>query len=354
MKKVVLAFCGAGHMGQAAHLRNYAQLGAECEVLAVSDVVPGKAANVAARYGVPHAYESHAELLARHGADVDAVVAIGGFDRHGAVLPAIIGTGKPFLIEKPLASGVAVGRRLLQAIEEHRSRCMVAYHKRSDPAIAWAKAEIDRLKGTGELGALRYVKVLMPPGDWVAGAFGDVIHADAPFPAIPADPNEPGYDDARQRDYVRFVNYYIHQVNLLRHFLGEPYTFDYVSPSAILAAGRSASGVTCLLEMGSHDETVGWGEEATAFFERGYVKVELPAPMALNRAGRVTVLRDPGAGRTPVAECPAMPWEHAMMRQAKNFLKFVRGEAPAPSDAAEALRDLEQAKEFLRLWKGAN
>ena len=48
---------------------------------------------------------------------------------------------------------------------------MIGYHKRSDPATMYAKAEIDRLKSTGELGAMKYVRITMPAGDWIAGGF---------------------------------------------------------------------------------------------------------------------------------------------------------------------------------------
>ena len=39
---------------------------------------------------------------------------------------------------------------------------MVGYHKRSDPATIDTKAEIDRLKETGEMGLMKYVRITMP------------------------------------------------------------------------------------------------------------------------------------------------------------------------------------------------
>ena len=41
-----------------------------------------------------------------------------------------------------------------------------------------------------------------------------------------------------------------------------------------------------------------------------------------------------------------------MRQQAANFLKVVRGEAPPPCDAAEALEDLKVAREYIRLLLG--
>ncbi len=45
--------------------------------------------------------------------------------------------------------------------------------------------------------------------------------------------DKPTYDA-----YITFVNYYIHQVNLMRHLLGEPYRVTYADPSGVLLAGR--------------------------------------------------------------------------------------------------------------------
>lgn len=38
-------------------------------------------------------------------------------------------------------------------------------------------------------------------------------------------------DEATFRAYTDFVNYYIHQVNLLRFFLGENYRVTYAEPT---------------------------------------------------------------------------------------------------------------------------
>ena len=356
MSAVYLLFHGAGFMGQCAHIRNYALLSDQCRLLAVSDAIPGKAALVADRYNIPFRYESGEEMLARHTGEADAIVAIGPFDLYGSFLPQIIATGKPFLIENPLSNSIATGKKLIDAIRKSGSRCMVAYHKRSDPATVWAGNEINRLRKTGELGALRYVKAIMPPGDWLAmGGRGYLNVEGNPAPRVQyrSDPPEPSYSQEDAERFSWFVNYYIHQVNLLRYILGEEYTFNYVDPSNVLLVGRSVSGVTCSLEMETFRTTRDWQESIAACFEHGWIRVELPAPLVINRSGNVTVFRDPGNGVTPTLESPQLEPTHAMLGQAINFLKFVRNEAPAPCDADEALLDLYAAAKYLELFKQA-
>ncbi len=225
---------------------------------------------------------------------------------------------------------------------------MVGYHKRSDPATEYAKAEIGRLKSSGELGKLTYVRVLMPAGDWIASGFTDMIGSSEPVPSSPADPTPPDMDRETFRKYVEFVNYYIHQVNLLRHLLGEPYRVTYADPSQVVMAIQSESGIPGILEMSPYRTTIDWQESALVAFERGYVKLDLPAPVALNRPGRVEIFRDPGS-RTPETVVPQLPWVHAMRRQAENFVASVRGERQPPCEAAEALEDLLVARDYTRL-----
>jgi predicted dehydrogenase len=84
-------------------------------------------------------------------------------------------------------------------------------------------------------------------------------------------------------------------------------------------------------------------------FESGSVKVELPPPLAINRPGRVEIYRDRGNNSTPETVVPQLPPVHAMANQAANFVRAVRGDAPPPCEAHEALDDLRLVMDFFRL-----
>ena len=133
------------------------------------------------------------------------------------------------------------------------------------------------MKESRKLGALRYVRILMPAGDWVANGNTVFFPAMITQPALEWVPPASDLSEAAYKEYVRFVNYYIHQVNLMRYLLGEPYQVTYADPSGIMFAGRSESGVACVLEMSPYTTSLDWQEPALAAFERGYVKIELPA-----------------------------------------------------------------------------
>ncbi len=348
-KRPKIGFVGVGSMGQCAHLRNYAAL-PDCEVVALAELRPALGHAVARRYDVPRVYASAEELLANE--QLDGIVASQMYDRHGQIIAPLYQAGIPIFTEKPLAGSIEVGERLLGALRNGGAWHMVGYHKRSDPATIRAYQEIQRLKQSGELGALRYVRIIMPPGDWIAGGFNDLIRTDEPLPAIEPDPPASDMDAATYRQYSAFVNYYIHQVNLMRYLLGEPYRVTYADPSGVLLAVQSDSGVAGVIEMAPYESTVDWQESALIAFEHGYVKLDLPAPLALNQPGRVAIFRDPRNGATPETIIPQLPMVHAMRQQAINFIRALNDEAEPPCQAQEALEDLKIARDYIRMWKG--
>jgi len=159
-------------------------------------------------------------------------------------------------------------------------------------------------------------------------------------------------DEETFKTYTGLVNYYIHQINMIRHLLGEPYRPTYADPSGRLMVAQTDSGVCCVLEMSPYRTTLDWQETALVAFERGYVKLRFPAPLARRRAGEVEILRDPGGGATPVVERPHLPSVDAMRQQAINFVEAVRGEERPACEAKEALGDLVIAREHIRLLRG--
>ncbi len=339
--KVRIGFVGVGGMGQAAHLRNYVSV-PDCDVVAIAELRPKLREAVACKYGVATTYGSAAEMLDAE--QLDGIVASQPFTHHGSIVPPLYAAGVPVFTEKPLAASVPTAHRILAALADSKSWHMVGYHKRSDPATMYAKAEIDRLKASGELGKLKYVRITMPEGDWMASGFRDLVRTDDPMASVP--PDEPADWD---RPYISFVNYYIHQINLMRHLLGEPYNVTYAAPSGVMLATTSESGVGGVIEMSPYATTIDWQETALVAFEHGWVKLELPAPVTLNRAGRVEVYSDPGRGATPTLTSPTLPWDHAMYQQAVNFVRAIKGEIAPLCTAQEALLDLENARQYRNL-----
>jgi len=347
MSKVRIGFVGVGGMGQCAHLKSFVTV-PECEVAAIAELRESLGKAVAARYGIPRVYKSAREMLAAE--KLDGIVASQPFNRHGVLIPELLKAGVPIMTEKPLAGSIEVGESIVEAVRKSGTWHMVGYHKRSDPATMYAKAEIDRFKSSGELGKMRYVRITIPAGDWVANGFSDLIGTDEKLPPdVEWDPPPKDMNEETYRCYFSFVNYYIHQINMMRHLLGEPFRITYADPSEVLLAIQSQSGIAGVIEMSPYQTTIDWQESAFVGFERGYVHIGLPAPLACNRPGWVEILRDPGGGVTPETIRPTLPWVNAMRQQAMNFVSAIRGERRPPCEAEEALEDLRVAKQYIDL-----
>jgi predicted dehydrogenase len=348
---VRLGFVGVGSMGQCAHLRNYVEVKG-CQVVAIAELRSELAKKIAARYGVPRVYPDHERML---GAEkLDGIVASQPFSLHGVLVPELLKAGIPVFTEKPIANTVEAGAKIVKAVRKSGTWMMIGYHKRNDPATIYAKGEIDRLKKTGELGAMTYVRITMPPGDWIAGGFNCLLGSDEKYPELPRVERPRGMTEAAYKKYWTFTNYYIHQVNLMRHLLGEPYKAVYVDKADKILSVQSVGGVSGVIEMSPYQTTRGWEESALVCFERGYVKLDLPAPLAHNRPGRVEIFRDPSKNKTPERIVPVLPWVHAMKQQAVNFVESIEGTDKPKCGPEEALEDLTIARDYLKLWLANN
>ncbi len=127
-------------------------LAGEGTLVAVADPSPA-ATGIAHELGVP-AYPNLMELLSAE--SPDGVVAATPNQSHEADGLACIEAGVPVLIEKPLASDISGAERLVAASDQAGVALLVGHHRRYNPLIAKAKAEIE----SGRLGNVVAVNAL--------------------------------------------------------------------------------------------------------------------------------------------------------------------------------------------------
>ena len=346
MEDVRLGFVGAGYMGQLAHLANYDQID-DCSVVALGEPRTTLATRVAQRYDIPAVYDGYQSMLEE--AELDALVAAQPYDRYAAIVPDLLEAGIPLFTEKPVAVNPGTADELASLAERADIPYMVGYHKRSDPAMVSAKQVVNQWRDSGEYGTLRYVRITIPEGDWIAGAPSPITTDEEP-PQAEMEPLPADLDDEVAEAYNAFINYYIHQVNALRFFFDEPYDVSYADTDGRLLIAESESGVTGTIELSPYQISTGWHESILVGFDHGSVRIALPAPLESQRAGRVEVMRDDGDGEQQTTR-PAMPPKSAMRAQAENFIAVVRGERDPPCDVTEGALDLHVARAYIaRRW----
>jgi hypothetical protein len=143
--------------------------------------------------------------------------------------------------------------------------------------------------------------------------------------------------------YIDFVNFFAHQVNLLRHLLGEDYSIVFADPAGLVLCVRSESGVTCVIELRPFRARNSWHESVLVAFEHATISLALPAPLA-TVAGEIEISSDDTKFVQERRHFGSTP---AMLEQARAFAAVCAGAGEPPCGLVEALRDLELADEYV-------
>jgi predicted dehydrogenase len=144
MQKIRIAIAGAGLIGRA-HMR-IVQDSPQCTLSAIVDPAPS-AVQIAAQAGVP-LYATLDALIAQD--RPDGIVLATPNHLHVPQALQCIAANLPVLIEKPVATTLAEGQKLLAATEENKARVLVGHHRAHSPIMAKAKEVVD----SGRLGRL--------------------------------------------------------------------------------------------------------------------------------------------------------------------------------------------------------
>lgn len=133
-----VAVIGTGLWG-AQHAHVFSRL-PNTRLVAVCDLNEDRARALASAHGVEKVFTNHRDVLAIDG--VDAVtIATPDFTHTPLILDAL-SAGKHVLSEKPLATTIQEAEQVLEAAGKSRSKVMVDFHNRVNPAIAAAQAEV--------------------------------------------------------------------------------------------------------------------------------------------------------------------------------------------------------------------
>lgn len=345
MKKI--GFIGAGKHAQTVHLPLYTSLEG-FEVASLCDVDHELATRVAARFGIRGVYDDHRAMMA--GEKLDAVVAIlPGMAGHEQILTDVLEAGIPLLVEKPLCWTSVAGHRLAEKARKKGVPLAVGYHKRSDPATRLAVGVIHAWKKSGEMGPMTYARVFVShSGDWIAGAYrGAMTGTSVPPASDPFVGNPMGLPQAGLGKARSFIGAHSHQLDLMRCLIGEPYAIAHADSSGVLLSVKSQSGVPATFEFTPYSAPLEWQEYAVVCFQKGYVRVDLPAPLAVNRPGTVEIYRGEGP-QGPTRTHPVFPAKSAMHEQAESFLNFLEGKPSSLCPPQEAVESIEVAEDWVR------
>jgi predicted dehydrogenase len=163
VSKIRIAVAGAGYIGQA-HM-GVLHNSATCTLSAIVDPAPAAAA-VAAKAGVP-LYRSIEQLLGQD--RPDGVVLATPNQLHVPQALQCMAAKLPILLEKPMATTVAEGEHLLNAVEATGAKVLIGHHRAHSPIMAKAKEVVSSGK-LGQLVAVMGSATFLKPDHYYADA----------------------------------------------------------------------------------------------------------------------------------------------------------------------------------------
>jgi predicted dehydrogenase len=147
------------------YLLGLAELRDQVSTVAIADVALKRAQTVAARFGIPHAYDSLEALLEQP--DLDAVVNLTPIPLHGATSRQILAAGKHLVVEKPIATTVEEADELIDLARAKGLTYVVAPPNMLQPNRVHAR----RLVADGVIGQPCFARVRSSHGGPAAGAW---------------------------------------------------------------------------------------------------------------------------------------------------------------------------------------
>ena len=148
-KTLRVGIIGAGGIARYAHAPGY-QAQQDVDLLAVCDVVPGRAAAFAQEFGIPHAYESAEEMLAK--TPLDAVSVCTPNFAHKEMTLLALNAGLHVLCEKPIAMNLAEGQEMVTTARRLGKVLQIGLHWRFTSEAQTLKRFVE----AGELGDIYY------------------------------------------------------------------------------------------------------------------------------------------------------------------------------------------------------
>lgn len=149
-----VAILGTGGIS-GSHVTGYQRFPSRCRIVALCDIVPGKAERRAEEWGLGGVltYLEAEAMLARD--DIDLVSICTPSATHAALAVAALDAGKHVILEKPMAASVAECELILAAEERSGRLLSVIAQNRFRDDIALLKEAVD----SGLLGPIGHVRV---------------------------------------------------------------------------------------------------------------------------------------------------------------------------------------------------
>ena len=152
MAKLRIGIIGSGGIAQGCHMKGYAALPDDCEIVACADVNEATAKAAAEKFDVPATYTDYREMLAKEGLDAVSVATPNKFHKDPTI--DALNAGVHVLCEKPLGMNADECRAMCATARDSGKILQVGLQSRFNGPSRWMKEYID----AGNMGDVQFAR----------------------------------------------------------------------------------------------------------------------------------------------------------------------------------------------------
>ncbi|HWD41959.1 MAG TPA: Gfo/Idh/MocA family oxidoreductase [Fimbriimonas sp.] len=141
MSKLRIGIIGSGGIAQGCHMRGYASIPDQCEMVAACDVKEEIAKEAAEKFGITKTYTDYKEMLAKEKLDAVSVATPNKFHKQPTI--DALKAGVNVLCEKPLGMNAQECREMCAAARDSGKILQVGLQSRFNGPPRWLKDYID-------------------------------------------------------------------------------------------------------------------------------------------------------------------------------------------------------------------
>lgn len=151
MDKLKVSIAGLGGIAQIAHLPIISKMN-DVEIAGVCDIEKGKAKAVAKNFNVKHYYTDFEQMIKE--VEADCIIVAAPTNLHKEIAVSGLESGLNVLVEKPLASNIPDGEKIVSSAKKNKKKLMVGMNSRFRPDFMMQESFVS----SKELGNIFYIK----------------------------------------------------------------------------------------------------------------------------------------------------------------------------------------------------
>ena len=346
MKKIRLAFIGAGFNGQIGHLNSFKKI-KNCEFTALAEYRDKLRFLIKKKYRFLRVYKSHEELLTNE-KNIDGIIIVTKRTMTAPIAFEVVKKKINVFTEKPMASTFLQSKKISNLAKKNKIIYKIGFNKIFDPVIFKAKKIFDSMQITKDLGKLVMIKSHRLSGSGYPDKPNYIETFEKNVKSDPSWPGSPTWLKKKfKKDYEKYLNLYSHNINMLRFFLGNNLNIKFSDLddkyiSTVILKYRKK--IPVLLTTAFFTKN-GWDDYLQFFYEKGYMKISFP-PQHIPGKFTICEIERSAVGKKNIIFKNNKTWSFDL--QAKDFIKNIRQKKIKYNNAQDVTNDMLMIE---NIWK---